>query len=139
MKFLKRRFTLIEVLIALLLIMTAFPLLMQPYFYARAEMIEMDKKRALHRDTKKLLADVLIQIRTGKLKLEEDHQEFIAQYKLYYSLKKLEESERVSFWEVIISKKGLKDEEIIDLTHFPFLIVKQGDETSRPIEGKSDL
>jgi Tfp pilus assembly protein FimT len=63
----RRRFTLLEVLIALVLITTALPLLTAPYFYESLNLMQATKARRLENDLKKAKALILESIHTKQL------------------------------------------------------------------------
>lgn len=120
MKALRRQhFTLLEVLIALVLITTALPLLIAPYFFESLNLMQATKARRLETDLQKAKALLLESIHTKQLNpFTETKGEWkkvetmpTADYRFTRLKPKPEEAEeKIELWELSLKIKDLKGE-----------------------------
>lgn len=109
MRLQKRGFSLLEVLIALLIISVALPILMSPFVYASIDQREAIKKMQQEKMVFNQLTTVLANMQMGliPLNLLESNQEYPLNDALggSYHFKKLKSGEQIELWQLVFTFK----------------------------------
>lgn len=102
----KRHFSLLEVLIALLLITAALPLLLSPFVYASVDQMETVKKMNLEKMAFSQLTTTLANLQMGIIPLSnlETNQEYPFN-EGSYRFKKLKSGENFELWQITFTFK----------------------------------